>query len=197
MMRAVVPLAALVLLAACGSSGTELRDPATGATAPTQATVAPQASTASTGPAFFTVSSPTISPGGEIPSAYTCSGEDVSPPFVWSSVPTAAVELALVVTATPPEDEVLWVISGLSPTSEGIGEGLVPDGAVESLNSSGTTGWSGPCPASGLTTSYEITAYAFFDPLAMEPGLPADEALTLVRSVISSPATMTALYTGD
>ena len=43
------------------------------------------------------LTSSAFAPGGEIPSRYTCEGEDLSPPLAWSGVPANAQSLALIV----------------------------------------------------------------------------------------------------
>jgi phosphatidylethanolamine-binding protein (PEBP) family uncharacterized protein len=48
-------------------------------------------------PMAFTLGSPAFSAGGGIPARYTCEGEDISPPLVWSAPPPATKSLALIV----------------------------------------------------------------------------------------------------
>ena len=43
------------------------------------------------------LTSPVFSPGGAIPSEYTCDGADISPPLNWSSVPEGTQSLVLIV----------------------------------------------------------------------------------------------------
>ena len=58
-----------------------------------------------------------IPDGGEIPARYTCRGEDVSPPLLWTGVPSGTVELAVVVRDVDAEGFVHWVVAGLPPIS--------------------------------------------------------------------------------
>ena len=43
------------------------------------------------------LASPVFSPGGAIPSEYTCDGADISPPVNWSGLPEANQSLVLIV----------------------------------------------------------------------------------------------------
>jgi phosphatidylethanolamine-binding protein (PEBP) family uncharacterized protein len=43
------------------------------------------------------LASPTIPPGGEIPSQYTCDGAGISPPLTWCGLPDETESLVLVV----------------------------------------------------------------------------------------------------
>jgi hypothetical protein len=46
---------------------------------------------------MLTLTSSAFPPQGEIPSKYTCQGQDVSPPLAWSDVPSNAKSLVLIV----------------------------------------------------------------------------------------------------
>jgi hypothetical protein len=98
--------------------------------------------------------------GAEIPLRHTCEGADVSPPLMWSGVPSEARSLALVVDdpdapdpAAPRMTWVHWVLYDLSPALAGLDEGLrhgaLPQGTREGLNDWKRTGWGGPCPPIG------------------------------------------------
>jgi len=104
--------------------------------------------------------SPAFGHEAEIPRRYTCDGDDVSPPLLWSGVPEGARSLALVVDdpdapdpAAPRMTWVHWVLYNLPPGSGGLAEGLgpgeLPEGALEGLNDWGRTGYGGPCPPVG------------------------------------------------
>ena len=54
-----------------------------------------------------------------------------------------------------------WVVTGIDPFVQGIGEGGVPENAVEGPNGAGTVGWIGPCPPAGSGThTYEVALLA-------------------------------------
>jgi phosphatidylethanolamine-binding protein (PEBP) family uncharacterized protein len=188
---ALVAAVTAVTAIACGSSGTELRDPPSGWTSP-----APTSTTTSTTIPFFAVTSPAFSLGGELPGQYTCDG--VSPPFGWSSVPADAVELVLTATS-PAEDglDVHWIVGGLSPTGTGVDEGTVPLDAFEGPNSSGGFGWDAPCASPGETVTVEFTLAALTEESGLDPSMSAQEAIEHVVGLPATRAVATASVTGD
>jgi Raf kinase inhibitor-like YbhB/YbcL family protein len=99
-------------------------------------------------------------PDGEIPSRFTCEGEDISPALAWTGTPEAARSLALIVDdpdapdpRAPKTTWVHWVLYNLSPSASGLPQGArvgdLPKGAREGLNDWKRTGYGGPCPPVG------------------------------------------------
>jgi len=97
---------------------------------------------------------------GEIPSKYTCQGEDISPPLSWSGVPSGSKSLALIVDdpdapdpANPKMTWVHWVLFNIPPQvttlPEGVKEAELPPGVKSGLNDWQRTGYGGPCPPIG------------------------------------------------
>lgn len=95
---------------------------------------------------------------GEIPERYSCEGEDVAPPLVWSEVPAGTQSLALIVDdpdapdpAAPKRTWVHWVLYDVPPTAAGLPEAVrsLPAGTREGVNDWGRTGYGGPCPPIG------------------------------------------------
>src|SRR5581483_6303208 len=103
--------------------------------------------------------------GGDIPVKYTCDGEGVSPPLAWSGVPPGAQALALIVEDPDAPSGVFahWVVFGIAPTTDHLDENAsragMPSGAKQGHNSTGRSGWFGPCPPSG-THHYVFRLYA-------------------------------------
>jgi Raf kinase inhibitor-like YbhB/YbcL family protein len=97
------------------------------------------------------ITSPAFAPNAEIPGDFTCDGADTSPPLQWRMVPPQAKSLALLVDDpdAPKSTFTHWLVTGISPTSRGVDAGHVPEGATEQANSSGTNGYTPPCPPSG------------------------------------------------
>jgi len=96
----------------------------------------------------------------EIPTKYTCEGQDVSPPLAWTGVPDRAKSLVLIVDdpdapdpAAPKMTWVHWVLYELPVSSKGLAEGVkpaaLPAGAREGTNDWQRTGYGGPCPPIG------------------------------------------------
>ena len=104
------------------------------------------------------LSSPAFTNGGDIPSRYTCEGQDTAPPLAWSGLPEGTRSLALVVDdpdapdpAHPPRTWVPWVLYDIPPTAAGLPEGgrPLPEGTLEGLNDWKRSGYGGPCPPIG------------------------------------------------
>jgi Raf kinase inhibitor-like YbhB/YbcL family protein len=108
----------------------------------------------------FVISSEEFAPDGEIPLRFTCDGEDISPPLVWSGPPEGTKSLALIVDdpdapdpAAPKMTWVHWVLYNLPPDTLGLSEGIatdeLPKGTGQGLNDWKRTGYGGPCPPKG------------------------------------------------
>jgi Raf kinase inhibitor-like YbhB/YbcL family protein len=108
----------------------------------------------------LTLTSPAFQHQGEIPSRYTCEGDDDSPALAWTGVPAGARSLALIVDDPDAPDPrapkmtwVHWVLYNLPPAAAGLPENVaardLPAGTREGLNDWKRTGWGGPCPPIG------------------------------------------------
>jgi Raf kinase inhibitor-like YbhB/YbcL family protein len=98
------------------------------------------------------LSSPAFAHEGNIPSKYTCDGENISPPLGITEVPQNAVSLALIMEDpdVPPnlkEDGMWdhWVVFNIPPDIDEIAEGNEPPG-VPGIGTNGKEGYFGPCP---------------------------------------------------
>ena len=99
-------------------------------------------------------------PGGEIPSRFTCEGDDVSPSLGWRNVPSGAASLVLIVDDPDAPDPqaprmtyVHWLLYNLPVDADGVREAVtphdLPDGTLQGRNDWNRTGYGGPCPPIG------------------------------------------------
>jgi len=101
------------------------------------------------------ISSPAFEALGTIPSKYTCDGASIIPPLVIDGVPEGTASLVLIMDDPDIPESVKtsrgidvfdhWVIFNIPPDTTSVKEGLKPEG-VAGQNSSGKTGYVGPCP---------------------------------------------------
>jgi len=97
----------------------------------------------------------------DIPSLYTCEGDDYSPPLSWADVPAGTKSLVLIVDdpdapdpAAPKMTWVHWVLYNIPPDCTGLNAGKsglpeLPVGTLHGVNTLGETGYGGPCPPIG------------------------------------------------
>lgn len=106
------------------------------------------------------ITSPAVSDGATIPTQFTCSGANQSPPLSWSDVPQGTKSLALLVDDpdAPGETFVHWVVYDISPSSHGFKPGAV-DGK-EGVNTAGEAAYMGPCPPPGKPHHYHFRLFA-------------------------------------
>jgi hypothetical protein len=111
-------------------------------------------------PMSLSITSPAFTEGAEIPTVYTCEGDDLSPELNWSGIPDGTRSLALIVDdpdapdpAAPKMVFVHWVLYNLPPDADGlpkdVGSDGLPAGTREGLNDWDRTGYGGPCPPIG------------------------------------------------
>jgi Raf kinase inhibitor-like YbhB/YbcL family protein len=179
-MLAIGSLCLVVLVGACGPSGSaSASSPAaspgivqtTPAATPVSPSTAPSASgsVAPPSPAGpFAVSSPAFADGAAIPKRFTCDGAGISPEIDWSGAPDATQALALTVIDPDAGGFVHWLVydipaapSGSLAENIGTSAGAPPQGS----NGRGSAGYTGPCPPSG-THHYVFTLYALDRTLA-------------------------------
>jgi Raf kinase inhibitor-like YbhB/YbcL family protein len=108
----------------------------------------------------LTLTSPAFADGQEIPSGYTCDGEDASPPLEWDGLPPGTQSLVLIVDdpdapdpAAPKMTWVHWVLYNLPPSVTHLPPRVsgadLPPGAKPGLNDWNRSDYGGPCPPIG------------------------------------------------
>ncbi len=104
------------------------------------------------------ITSEAFSNMGEMPTRFTCKGNNVSPPLAFSEIPPNAKSLVLIVDDPDAPDPkapkmtwVHWVLYNLPADTKALAEGaqILPKGTLEGLNDWRQPGWRGPCPPIG------------------------------------------------
>ena len=104
----------------------------------------------------MTLTSPAFKQNGQIPSKYTCEGDDISPPLAWDGVPESAKSLVLIIDDPDAPDPkapqrvwVHWVVYNLPPEMKSLPENAakagLPQGTVVGLNDFKKAEYGGPC----------------------------------------------------
>jgi phosphatidylethanolamine-binding protein (PEBP) family uncharacterized protein len=121
----------------------------------------------------------------------------VSPDLSWTGTPLDTVELALVARDRDAGGFVHWVVTGIDPFVQGVGEDGIPENAVEGPNGAGTTGWLAPCPPAGTGThTYEVVLLALTGAVAVPPDATGEEAAALLEASASERAVLTGTASG-
>jgi Raf kinase inhibitor-like YbhB/YbcL family protein len=117
-------------------------------------------------------------------------GQNVSPPLIWTEVPSEAKSFAVLVIDRHPmaNNWVHWAVIDLPPIIRGLNERAsevhneMPEGCLELRNSFGEQGWGGPLPPRGSGAHpYECTVYALSEPkLELGPFATLDEYMTAI-----------------
>ncbi len=147
------------------------------------------------------ITSPAFANGDDIPTRYTCDGQNVSPPLQWDAVPEETQAIALICDDpdAPMKTFVHWVLYNLPPAARELPENAgadasLPDGAEEGVNDFAKAGYGGPCPPSG-THRYYFKIYAL--DRQVKPGRHAtkDDLLKAVRGHILGQGQLMGRYT--
>lgn len=115
--------------------------------------------------------------GATISRAYTCDGQDVSPPLHATGLPAGTREIVVIMRDpdAPGGNFIHWAVADLQPTggSLSVPAGATPSGAMLGRNSFGSLGYRGPCPPSGAPHHYVITLYALGQSSGLRKGFSA------------------------
>jgi Raf kinase inhibitor-like YbhB/YbcL family protein len=147
------------------------------------------------------LTSPVFKHDGEIPSKYTCDGDDVSPPIEWSDIPSDARTLALICDDpdAPKKDFSHWVLFNIPPKAAALPEHVaarqeLPDGSRQGTNDFGKVGYGGPCPPSG-THRYRFTLYAIDTELRVPQASARNDVEAAMKGHVLETAQLTGAYT--
>jgi hypothetical protein len=128
-------------------------------------------------PKTLTVTSAAFKEGATIPTRYTCSGEDISSALVWSGAPENTKAFALVFDDPDAGSTAFthWLVANIPTSEQSLAENIprdatLPDGTIQGQNSSGKSGYIGPCPPPGDAHHYHFAIYALDATLSLQPG---------------------------
>jgi len=161
-------------------------------TVPTSTTAAPTTTTSRE--STLQITSPSFEQGADIPTVFSCDGDDLSPELNIENIPDNTVTLALIMDDpdAPGGTWVHWVAFDFPPTD------VIPEGipllGIGGNNSWGTTGYGGPCPPSG-THRYFFKLFALDDALELPEGSTIEEVLGAMEGHILARGELMGRYT--
>lgn len=132
---------------------------------------------------------------GNIPSKYTCDGDDKAPILNILDVPKDAKELVLIVDDpdAPMGLWVHWILYNISPDVEVIDNDNLPSGVKQGMTNFGRLGWGGPCPPDGMHR-YFFKLYALDTSLKLKEGLNKKELEEKIKNHIIEKTELIGLY---
>jgi hypothetical protein len=169
----------ILLLASCSRDGREMKPP----TADQTETIAVATTIAeSVAPVQeFTIAAP-WQDGAPLDVQFTCDGSRLSPSFNLAGFPEGTVTWGLSIVDQTAANAVHWVAANIDPAITQVDAGVVPAGAVQSLNRINKVGYAAPCPKAGEPHTYILTVYAVSQQLEVTDGMDAETMLTSLEA---------------
>ena len=168
-----------LLLASCSRDGREMKPP----TADQTETIAIATTIAEsiTSVQELTIAAP-WEDGEQIDAQFTCDGSKLSPSFDIAGLPDGTVTWGLSIVDQTAGNAVHWVAANIDPAINSVDAGVVPAGAVQSLNRVGKVGYAAPCPKVGEPHTYILTVYALSQLLEVQEGDDPEIMLTSLEA---------------
>lgn len=134
---------------------------------------------------------------GEIPSKYTCEGEDINPPLTISDIPGKAESLAIIMDdpdAVKPTGQVWdhWIVFNIPAENISLEEGEEPEG-THGEGTSENLKYKGPCPPDREHT-YHFKLYALDTKLDLSEGSTKEEVEEAMEDHIIEEAELLGRY---
>lgn len=149
----------------------------------------------------LSLSSVAFQDGEAIPIKYTCGGQDISLPLIWSEPPRETQSFALIMDDPDAPVGVFthWVLFNIPSDSRELPEGVptqaeLPSGALQGKNDFGRIGYGGPCPPPGRPHRYQFTLYALDQPLDLKAGVSKKQLLGAMQGHILAQGQLTGTY---
>jgi len=141
---------------------------------------------------YLRILSPAFRNGEDIPSKYTCDGENVNPPLEIKGLPRQTKTVAIIVEDPDTGHGVFdhWLVWNIRP-NEAVKENDVP--GVYGRNGFGKNGYGGPCPPTGKHR-YFFHVYALDTELNLPPGSSKKDMQDAMQGHILAKAELMGLY---
>lgn len=147
--------------------------------------------------AAFTITSSAFQNNGNIPSIYTCNGDNIIPPLTWHDFPAATQSFAITITDpdAPAGVWTHWVIYNIPARVNSFSgnRSSLPLGSFVLNNSWQHAKYEGPCPPSGVH-HYQFTIYALDITLNISKNDDKDVLEKAMKNHILAKATLVGLY---
>jgi Raf kinase inhibitor-like YbhB/YbcL family protein len=141
------------------------------------------------------VLSSAFNPGDKIPAKYTCDGEGVNPPLIFSNIPENTKSLVLIV--DDPDAPVglftHWVIFNIDPSVKQISEKEEAKIGINGVSSLGQEGYVSACPPSGQHRYY-FKLYALNSMLDLPQGVDRKAVEEAMKDKIIETAELMGVY---
>ena len=145
--------------------------------------------------------SPAFDQEDSIPVRYTADGSDRSPPLLWKNEPKGTKSYVLICDDpdAPSGTWDHWVLFNIPLDTRELHEGLfnrevLPNGAIQGVNSWGKTGYNGPNPPKGSSHRYNFKLYALDTLLNLSPTATKTEVEAAMQGHILAQSILTAHY---
>ncbi|WP_053043217.1 YHYH protein [Thalassomonas actiniarum] len=150
--------------------------------------------------ANFSLTSPVMTDGGDLPGTYTCDGNSISPPVSWQGAPAQTTNFALLMDHQAPDGENHWywidydIPAGINAIASGELLGTLGTNSVNGLNE-----YTPPCSQGPGDKAYTFTLYALSDHANLGDPTAADRdtLLTAIEDITLASASLTVSYTRD
>jgi len=134
----------------------------------------------------------------DIPSKYTCDGENISPPLSISSAPGETKGLVLIMDdpdATGGSIFDHWVMWDIASTTTELQEGMPPGSAIQGVTGFGKVEYGGPCPPQGNEKHrYMFKLYALDALLSLAEGATKENIEKAMEGHILEQTTFIGMY---
>lgn len=140
------------------------------------------------------IKSPAFVHEQSIPIRYTCDGQDISPPLIFSHVPEDTKSLVLIVDDPDAPKGVFdhWIVWNLNPETRELEEGAtVP---MQGRNHFGDLRYRGPCPPPGKVHHYRFKLYAVDIKLDLPEGSSKKDVENAIREHTLSKSELVGTY---
>lgn len=146
----------------------------------------------------LTVTSNIFDEGGDIPVAYTCDGENISPDLQWTGAPSGTKSFAVIVDDPDAGGFTHWLVFAIPANAVGLPPGVTDEpelanGSRQGANSRREIGYTGPCPPSGIHT-YVFSVYALDVELELESDAGAKDVLGAMEGHILASGELTGRF---
>lgn len=148
----------------------------------------------------FTLTSPAVKDGGDLPKEYTGDGESASPPLAWANAPQGTQSYALIMHHLDPENKtkIYWLMYDIAPTVSSVAKNVQDFGTMGKSTVHNRLEYAPPHSKGPGAKKYILTLFA----LSAKPDLKnatqpitAEVLLAAVKGKILGAADLSVIYT--